>query len=688
MLRSKTKQFLTMTAAAFLLAAVVVFPACTAAVSHAAEDVVADFEAQNVWADLQNSVIAGEPFDIMDYPKNTSIDPSVITFAEMGYSYDVNNQDDFGLYLYIYNPKECAYDVTRNRVQLKCGSLATANYSLTFLNYCSEKGYEGRFYKYRIELGDARQEMLRNLNEHARSYTVVSFELSRSGVSESYTCAQTYTYSGYAAGYGSEPDGESTLTCAVDGFERYVELDVHQTVYRAQGDFYEGQQSQLNSCYFRVPGKYFTDYGDLTKIVAEWYEYLTNPILVTETDYLYQRLYALHGGDVHAFSPATDFLIYSTSNKDTSWLGGKSKGLGWASDVDTYEDDYYFVFGDGLRDLGIKGMASGNMRFDSFAAVFYTGQNISYTERSVTSSELENQLLLNSDSLGGPYYGGRYSSALFTEYVNDGHVRGYNQKTIHKDDIKDIWWNITTKDFWQTAFGGYAVETIYDGVKAIVTSADKDFDLSGSDADIAERLKIGIGDVPGLKAECAKAERLGERLVLLRYGESTYYSIPCVESYCSSSEDDIDETLVKDSLVKWSRDEFSAYIAQETVYLDFDIISLWFKADGGAETEVPVVMSPQDVISPLDTPLDENYHNGQWKDAWTIILAVLLLILLVALLWPVMPYIVKAVVWVVLLPFRLIKMIVDACKKPKSNAEAPPDAEKLKEKKTKAEKKR
>ena len=601
------------------------------ALAFAAESTGEAFEKQNVFTDLQNSVIAGEKFNAADYPHNEAVDPQIISFVEFGYSYSPENQQDFGLYVYVYNPQDAAFDTRsgQSAIQFSYGKSANDKYPLVFLNYSNAAGYEGRFYKFKVNLSSARRrEILRGVDQYARVYSVTGIELSVGGIKTDYACAQTYTYSGYSLGYGSDLATESTLSCAVEGFEKYVELDVHQTVYRPEGDYYEGQQSQLNSCYFRVPEKYFTDYGDLTKINMEWYEYLTKPILVTETNYLYQRLYELHGAPVKDFSPVTDFLIFSHGNTDASWLKDKGHGLGWVSDVEKFDDNYLFLGEDGLDTLYLDNLNSSGTRFDSFAAVFYAGRNKTYKDRFVSASELEEQFLLNSELLGGPYFGGLFSQALFTDYVNDGHLRGLNKKTVHKDDLVDTWWNITTKDGWQTLFGGYDVETIYDSMKAIVTSEDEDFDVGGSDADVAERLKIGEADVADFKAEYEKAKVLGERLVLLRYGESTYYSVPCAESYRSSSTERIDMELVHDCLRKLGSDD-TAYMAQETVYLDFDIISLWFKAEDGVETEIPVVMSPQNVISGLNPPNEENYHNDGPKIVKIILIVLLVIVALI-----------------------------------------------------------
>lgn len=590
----------------------------------------ASYEQQNVMTDLTNSVIVGEKFDVSNYPINMQGVPQLISLVEFCYSARSTSQGDYALYAYVYNPQGLQFDTTttRNKIQMAFGENGSySKYELQYLNCSTARGYEGIFYKFKVFL-TARilKNVLSELSQEKRVYRVSGIELSVENVVHEYTAATTFTYSGFSKGCGSSSATESTLSCSVDGMDKYIELDIRQTVYRPQGDYYEGKQSQLNSCYFRVPEKFFTSFGELSKIACEWYEYMTQPVLVTETNYLYQRLYNLHGSDVDNFGSDMYFLTWLLDNTDESWFGKKANGLGFSSNYHNYKDNYYFVFAEGVTDLSVKDVPSSGT-IDNFSAVFYA--NGSYKDRYVSAEELESQLYANSEVLGAPYLTERYSEKLFCDYVNAGHTRGYNNKVIKSDDMLDIFWNVTTKNLWQTIFGGYDVSTIYDSVKAIVTVTAND--LKGSDEEISQRLYVSQNDVKSLKAEFEKCNN--ERLVLFRFASSDYYSIPCVESYANASTENVDDVLVKDSLRKWYNGEYSAYVAQETTFLDFDIISLWFKSKD-AETEIPVVSSPQDVISSIEPPLEEDYHNEGYKDKLKLIIAILLVALAVVfIIW-------------------------------------------------------
>ena len=107
---------------------------------------------------------------------------------------------------------------------------------MEFINYSTEAGYEGRFWKFKVKLNETQQTaILRELDEANRIYKISGIELSYKNQVTEYPCGQTYTYKGYALGYGSELAQSDTLSCKVDGFEKYLSLDVRSTYYRPKG---------------------------------------------------------------------------------------------------------------------------------------------------------------------------------------------------------------------------------------------------------------------------------------------------------------------------------------------------------------------------------------------------------------------------------------------------------------------
>lgn len=598
----------------------------------AANSAVKAYEQQNVMDDLKGATIDGKPFDVGDYPYRHNDKPRIILFAEFCYSYYASKQSDYGLYVYIYNPQQLAFDLKsdRNKVQLRFGSAQSFHkYRLVYLNASSEVGSEGRFLKFRMQLTTAeRSEILAVLNAEGRVYELSGFELSVQGKLTDYPCTQKYTYTGFAKGYGSDYAETDTLAFSADGYDRVIDFDVNHTVYRPQGDFYNGEQVQLNSCFFRVPNEYFELYGRLSELMCEWYEYRTKPAIVTQNKMIYNVINGLKGKPLSSYSTSNGYLtVQAFGNKDGSWFGEEWHAYDWASN---YDMKAKYTGRSGL--VNWEHYFSANERFDNFSGAFYSPED--YMQYSVRADVVRDELLSISKALGGEMYGGRYSAALFSDKVDEGHTRGYNPSVVIKaDDDQTIWWNYTTKKWWQYIFGGYNVDTQYDSMKAIVTLTEKD--LNGSDSAVADMLCVSESDVPKLREEY-KAAGKTQTVVLLRYGTSKYFSAPCAAYYCQEK----DNTEPKDTIDEWvarrihwqqSDHEIESYLSWQTVYLDFDIISLTF-TDNDVAVVVPVVSSPTDAIGGISPPLKEDYGDGSpaW---WKIALAVVALVLVVVLLY-------------------------------------------------------
>ncbi len=646
----------------------------------------------DVLADLEGATLNGKVFDKDDFAQSDIRDPQIISLVEYGYNFYTNRQNDYDLYIYVYNPHAVAIDddQTRNQILLQAGDLAPDKYDLRCLDYSDDPGYEGIFYKFKILLTDTeRQNVLYSLSRASRIYKVTEFELSCSGTVQMYSCATTYTFTGHAKGYGSDlAADESTLTCSVDGFNEYVELDVHQTVYRPKGDFYDkdkeggqllnGNQPQLQSCYFRVPRKYFTQYGELTKAVCQWYEYMTQPILVTTDIDVYRQLSKLHGAPVEDLYPEDDVgvMIVSYGNQyyvdPAEWH--KTPFL-WASNLDEFEKSYHKYYVGDLYTLywpgsDVTGEDWLSKRFTNLAGVIYAGTGSEYFNATVSSERLKSELLTNSEALGGPFYAGRYAQALFTDYIDDAdHQFGYNKEEIDLKKSTTLMWNETTvKGLGYFGVGSLGSDSYGFNVQKGITITDSD--LEGVDEEIAEKLFIDRGDVADLKAEYKKAVINDEELVLLRYAVTNYHSARATVKIKTLTETDAgkkDNELMSAWMDEFHKKNICGYLCQETVFLDFDIISLWFETVD-AKTEIPVMMTPQDVISSLQPGVAEDPNtsgaNGLPWYIWLAIILILIVILIVlAVIFPVLRPIFSAIgkvlIWIVLAPFRLIAWIIN-----------------------------
>ena len=93
-----------------------------------------------------------------------------------------------------------------------------------------------------------------------------------------------------------------------------------------------------------------------------------------------------------------------------------------------------------------------------------------------------------------------------------------------------------------------------------------------------------------------------------------------------------------------------AYVAQQSVFFDFDVIDLTFNKDG-VYTVIPVVSDPIDIVNDLTSPTD---MGDDGLNILALIALILILIVVLVVLMPVLPYIAKGIVWLVCLPFKAI----------------------------------
>ena len=279
---------------AMLLVLISVFatPMSIVAASISEESGSLDYSKTNVLDDLRHCTINGKPFNVADFPYDESKDIQVISFVEYCYSYKANQRDNYGLYVYIYNPKglDLSKSQNFNKIQMAIsydGEGKPNDYYKFPLEFCSrvENGdYKNLFYKFKVVDKEVNgTHFADRVNSNERKYYVSGIELATylSDNATDYPVGGTYVFTGYAKGYGPDPLASSTLDCDIEFLET-ISLNVKHTFYRSMTSALgAGHQNQLDTVYFSVPKKYIDTYGRLQRIKAEWYEYKTKEIVVT-----------------------------------------------------------------------------------------------------------------------------------------------------------------------------------------------------------------------------------------------------------------------------------------------------------------------------------------------------------------------------------------------------------------------
>ena len=602
--------------------------------ASAASEIQTAFEESNVLDDLTGGTVGGKKFSLADYPHNSDGKPQIISFTEFCYSYYAEKQGNFGLYVYVYNPQDIAFDTqtSRNQIQLTYGSKTSySKYPLIFCNYSTQVGYEGRFFKFRVQLAESEKEdILQTVKPDARVYKVSGIELSYKGQVTDYPCAQSYTYTGFAEGYGSELATSDTLSCRVNGFEKYLTLNVHSTYYRPEGTNGKNDYTQdsLHSVYFAIPRSVVSEYGKMTAVHATWLDATLAPVLVTGSKEAYDAISPYLGQSIgtntegleHAYAGSANYTV-------TSWAGVTAL-YGW---------DCAYTF-NLPRDWSTIGGAVSNKTAREVSPLYwlaYAGEGTDSADGYVLSSEeIEERLKEYTQKYGGTLVNDRYSRVLFDTVADS-----FTEVNIQADEEYSLTNEVLGSSWWDKLWG-ITYPSTFDGIKAIYEVTESDF--KSDEKATCDGLFIAERDYAEFK-EFYDANKAENVVYLFRYQVTNYIA--------SEAKHFVPETGLGEMGGAWKSEDSNAFFMQETVNLDFDIIDVTCTKDD-VQTVLPVISSPIDNIPDGTPPVHTTSDKGlSW---WQILLAVLALILVVILLFKFAPVFVFAVGKVIALPFKAI----------------------------------
>lgn len=623
------------------------------------KEVVTDFSKTNVLDDLESSTVNGRLFDITDYPYSEQLDIKLITMVEYCYSFESDNLDHYGLYLYIYNPRNLTIDTSSgaNKIQMATAYDSKGvptrydKFNLQFCNTVESGNYKNLFYKFKVVEKEINGTTFYDrVNSNARRYDITGIELKTKGSTNAteYFVGGTYIFSGYAKGFGPDKEADSNLNCVVEELET-LKLSVHHTNYRTGvSDKGEDYYNEVNTVYFSVPERVFEQYGNLQKIRAEWWEYKTKMATITSNQDFYNQLLQYVGTDVGEYDSSVPVNIYS------GYEGRASTGIG----IPTYHD-YHWVYNKDLstkkNGLGITtevcdtDLQSTIMPYAFYAPVTDVGGVFDFLSSdpvagSVSSSVVRDWIYNYSNSLGHGYVdcnGRQLSKDLFEDSVDSGRTMGYNDKTIDMGDTFDLL-SYDSNHSWWDKLGDYGfswptTDEQHKGVKPIhILEAG---DLIGTSATISQRLLVKEDDVAALKSFYNAETAKGNRVVVFRFASTEYY---CAPAYTSAG-----STMAN----------CDTYVAQQTVFFDFDIIELTFNNDG-AYRVIPVVSSPIDIVNEFQPPPEEELF-GNTSAFWMIVIAIIMLVIIIIIGQPALNLLVQLLIWIVMLPIRLVQAIID-----------------------------
>ena len=569
------------------------------------------FDTTDPLDDLESS----ENFDLSNYLWDTTgkvSKPSIVNFVEWCYS--PFKTGDFALYIYFYNPErlQIVTNSISNRIQMASaytdenGAPTTVitqdsipsdydTYQLVYCGMSMRTNYEGMFYKFRVidkKTADGKT-IEQRVNSMERRYDVSGLTLAdKQGNVKEYTVGGTYRFTGYAAGYGANVDSPSTLQNSGYTALETLRLEVHPTNYRVDGvsDLGAGHQWDLTSVYFSVPEVYFTKYGNLQRVKAEWWEYKTQPIVVVNNNDVKNELLNHVGQVVEIEDTSIPYAIYTRETK------GSHPAVTKYYDYIYNHDKGSHVGGTRLNALyySFYSNAVGSGDFDD---ILVSKEALEAYVNSYTSSYVKGTVDIKN---------GQISADLFRDTVDEGRIRGYNCQNIDANDkINLLSWDDAGHDWWDKfwTFGIGSIETSksfndISPINANVSSSD----IALSDSSLADTLLIDKNDASEFRAFYNNAKDNGERTVIFHFAKTDFYAVT-QKVYNVERESFTGDNSVCD-----------CQLSTETVFLDFKIIQLTFKDASNKYKVIPVVSDPVDIYKDVTPAIVPKIELPDWLD--------------------------------------------------------------------------
>ncbi len=591
--------------AAFALALAVALPIFSATLLPASaieyKERANEYDSTDIAEDLGDSVLS-------QLKTNGGEDLKIYSFMEYCYSNSVDILNTkYGLYIYMYNPdrKEFSRQLGANTINMATSyneGGAPDEYTNLMLKYCGHTTgkYDKLVYKFRVMgLNEVVENALvQESVDRERRYDVAGIQLLEVGtlLPVDYGVSHTFFYSGYATGCGSDENAESTLECRNAALET-IKLDVNHTNYRTGTYDWDHICDELHTAYFSVEEKFFTNYGALQKITADWYEYKTKPIFVTSDSDAYEALSEKIGVDIGTnCGEHIDGLpwrvLWEYADESLSGLH-KYFDASYNIEIDRTATPMLIANNKEIGKAEKTKVSCIDWLFERTGAtskadyVISRNDLIEYMTKTYTAKYPNRTKLL-----------GKYPSDLFAESIDEDRISllvnpeqkngKVKQQTIDAGSEINLLYSEKSAAWKKTWFGIKSISYDTEKIDPIVVIDASDNIRSMTTDSFAEKYYINPLDKEEVYNYCLEQIDAGRKAILFRFAKTDYYS-------CNAHFDKDGGTAGASSGLS---DE-DGYVAQETVFLNFDIISLTFR-NMNVDTVIPCVSNPIDIISALE----------------------------------------------------------------------------------------
>ena len=523
------------------------------------------FDKTSVMEDLTSSTINGQAFNPSNFPGSDAEDVTVINFAEYCYSVYADKLDNYGVYVYVYNPadRQISFASPENQITMRMSTSDYVKYGLKFLSK-STGPYENKFIKFKVELPEGLIKQKPFVNNNERLYEISEIELMCIGSNNatSFEVGSKYTYSGYSKGYGPDANSESTLSCSMSGLVT-LPLEVKSTFYRTGETNGKSAYTQdsLHSVYFAVPNDYIEEFGEMYAVHATWLNATLKPMLAISNPEVYAEILPYLGVELSK-DTSLDYNVIGAYKYRSGGLNPYNDRMEIGFNYNFWSDDY---------EADIYMMQYGwDIKCNPLYYMFPCS-----TENYVVQSETILKALRDTKtSFGSSYVKDRYSSAVFESV--DKEITEVNLSRIDSMPLE-------TKKLGNFTFNLSNAESEFKNVSCI-----QKVDYLTNQTFDCEKYYISESDYEDFKAYYEEKSS-DNTIYLFRYMVSDYTSQMAMIN--KRNEDRTDFKEVGEN----------AYFFQQVMNLDFDVIDVTFELDG-VYTVIPVVMSPIDIIHDATPP--------------------------------------------------------------------------------------
>ncbi len=508
---------------------------------------ISNVDKTDVISDLSDGVT-----DLTDYYQVESV-----TFIDF-YEYCYGDFDNYELLLYLAIPSNLNIEnnSSLNKIQISIGNSNTYyKKGLKLLDH------NNNIYKFKVLLNNNDLDYYKNvLDSKNRRYKVSGVELKFIGSnnSQEFKIGCDYSYSGYAKGLNEESKDNSTLKREYQELTT-LDLEVNSSVYRFHDNFGDFKQQDLNSVYFSVPNNYLEEYGEVTNISAEYYEYRLADLVVLKTS------------DYEIFKDYVGIKITEDNHPEFALMFDYEGQIGTNC-------EYYNFEGAGFEESELfKPFKKTNL----ITILFDGGEN---GDKEIKSDEILDYLYSYDKSY---YNGSNYkgiSNDLF-DGVDEGHKLGYNRIDISSLDSEDLLiyeGNSSWDRFWNVVFGNNE-ENEVPLIEKVTSSKSSD------------EIYINEDDINDFNSYVSESNLNNKSTYVLRYSLTDYYTYG-LRDYRYGDISSI------------GRD---GYVSKQSVFLDFDIISLTFEKEG-QNTIIPIISNPIDIVGDTTVPENSNENFFNW----------------------------------------------------------------------------